>query len=115
MSYCKVWKLGMSGASGILLPGQTSPGRTSKLSEANLSGADLYGVNLSGAKLTRTNLSGAQLFVLRPDLQNADLSETTTLTQEQINRPPETSKPSYLMLTSLFINVGEQEFLRTSP
>ena len=61
------------------------------LSEANLSGADLTGghlsgVLLSGAKLTGTNLSGARLFVLRPDLRNTNLSETISLTQEQIEQ-----------------------------
>jgi uncharacterized protein YjbI with pentapeptide repeats len=54
------------------------------LSEAILSGADLSGAFLTRAFLNRANLTGTQLFVLRPDLRNADLSETTNLTQEQI-------------------------------
>jgi uncharacterized protein YjbI with pentapeptide repeats len=70
--------------------------RAPDLSGANLfrvnrSGADLTGVNLagvvlSGAKLTKTNLSGAKLFSLKPDLQNANLSKTTNLTQKQIEQ-----------------------------
>jgi len=66
---------------------------------AYLSGADLSGADLSGAKLSRTNLSGAKLFVLKPDLRRANLSETANITQKQIeqaigNEQPEL--PEYL-------------------
>jgi uncharacterized protein YjbI with pentapeptide repeats len=50
----------------------------------DLSGADLSGANLNSAYFNGANLTGTQLLVLRPDLRNADLSETTNLTQEQI-------------------------------
>jgi uncharacterized protein YjbI with pentapeptide repeats len=53
---------------------------------ANLSEAKFSGADHSGAKLTKTNLSGAKLFSLRPDLRNANLFETTNLTQKQIEQ-----------------------------
>jgi len=89
LAYLSCAYLSWANLSGANLTGANLTGANlyeAKLSKANLSRADLTGANLSGANLSRADLTGAQLFSLRPDLRNANLSETTNLTQKQIEQ-----------------------------